>query len=80
MKGGSLFFLFAGLLTVYLLWIWFVLPETRGVSLEDMHLVFANKKRWKRIEIPAKNAMDVESTVIHNQDEDIDQRIVPGKA
>jgi sugar porter (SP) family MFS transporter len=64
LKGGSLFFVFAGILTVYLLWIFFVLPETRGVSLEDMHLVFANKKRWKRVKIPPKNvSLDFEVSV-----------------
>jgi sugar porter (SP) family MFS transporter len=64
LKGGSLFFVFAGILTGYLLWIFFVLPETRGVSLEDMHLVFENKKRWKRVIIPPKAvSLDFEVSV-----------------
>lgn len=51
---GQLFFLFAGLLSFFFLWIFIFLPETKGVKLEDMHLVFDEKtvfyQRWKPVD------------------------------
>ncbi|KAI8906001.1 general substrate transporter [Gorgonomyces haynaldii] len=53
-KGGVYFF-YAACLTVFLVWIFVCLPETKGIALEDMGIVFANWKRWQKVEIPKRD-------------------------
>lgn len=49
LTGGGTFYLYASLLSCYLAWIYVSLPETRGVKLEDMGLLFGSKKRIHQI-------------------------------
>ncbi|KAI8895509.1 general substrate transporter [Globomyces pollinis-pini] len=43
LPNGGVFFLYTGFLTLFLLWIYFYLPETKGVPLEDIDEVI---KDW----------------------------------
>ena len=46
---GGIYFLSAGLLTLFLVWIVFFLPETKGLHLEDVDLAFDLFPRWKQV-------------------------------
>lgn len=38
--GYGTYFFFAASMTVSFAWVWFLLPETRGLHLEDMDVIF----------------------------------------
>ena len=40
--GCGTYFWFAGFLAIGVVWIWYVLPETKGVSLEEMDRAFGS--------------------------------------
>ena len=64
-SGGGTFFIFGALLTVFLVWIFVSFPETKGLALEDVDVVFSTWKRWKPI-----SAQTIEA----NRQERIQQR------
>jgi Sugar (and other) transporter len=61
LPNGRLFFVYAGMLTFYFVWIFISLPETKGLALEDMGLAFATWKRWKPVIVPDSPPRSVET-------------------
>jgi hypothetical protein len=51
LPNGGMFFLYAGFLSFFLIWIFISLPETKGIKLEDMEIAFSNRKRWQPIDV-----------------------------
>jgi hypothetical protein len=59
LPGGRLFYLFAGLLTMFFTWAFICLPESKGIALENMDIVFQNWKRWQPVVIPEQKGDQV---------------------
>ena len=49
LSNGGLYFVSAGLLTLFLVWIVIFLPETKGLGLEDVDLAFDTFPRWRKV-------------------------------
>ncbi|KAJ3254621.1 hypothetical protein HK103_007031 [Boothiomyces macroporosus] len=47
MPNGGVYFLYGGLLSFFFCWIFLQLPETKGVPLEEIDILFSSWKRWK---------------------------------
>ncbi|KAJ2993659.1 hypothetical protein HDV02_002191 [Globomyces sp. JEL0801] len=50
LPNGGVFFLYSGFLFCFLIWIFICVPETKGLALEDIDIVFQTWKRWKPLE------------------------------
>ena len=64
LQGGGAYFISGGLLLFFLIWIFICIPETKGISLEDMEHVFKTWKHWQPVQIPAKTETPSSSVVI----------------
>jgi hypothetical protein len=55
LPNGGVYYLTAGLLTLFLIWIIVFLPETKGLGLEEVDLAFDTFPRWKTVKLRAQN-------------------------
>ena len=51
LPGGSPFFLYGVLLAFFFGWGFVMIPETKGLRLEDMDVVFEDWRRWKTVRV-----------------------------
>ncbi|KAJ3382164.1 hypothetical protein HDU84_004577 [Entophlyctis sp. JEL0112] len=47
-RGGGAFWIYGTFLFVFLVWIYVFLPETKGIMLEEMDVVFEDWRQWKK--------------------------------
>ncbi|KAJ3254622.1 hypothetical protein HK103_007032 [Boothiomyces macroporosus] len=58
---GGVYFLYGGFLTFFGIWIFATLPETKGLKLEEVDIVFNSWQRWKPVEkLMEKTTVDIE--------------------
>ena len=58
LPNGGVYFLTAGLLTLFLIWIILFLPETKGLALEEVDLAFNTFPRWKTVRPKAHSLIE----------------------
>ncbi|KAJ3104817.1 hypothetical protein HK100_003997, partial [Physocladia obscura] len=49
--GGGVFWIYGSFLFAFVVWIFFFLPETKGIPLEEMDVVFDSWQRWKPVQL-----------------------------
>ncbi|KAI7327202.1 general substrate transporter [Hortaea werneckii] len=65
--GYGTYFVFASFITVGIVWIYFFVPETKGLSLEDMDILFGSPQATSDVELgiavdPEKRKNEIDST------------------
>lgn len=62
LPGGSPFFFYAGLLALFVVWGFLMIPETKGYKLEDIDALFKTWKRWRPLPAPKDDEEIVEGS------------------
>jgi hypothetical protein len=65
----GVYFFFASLMILSIIFVWFLIPETKGIPLESMESLFDKKPVWRAHEMLLKELREDEERFRHDIEE-----------